>query len=365
MFLRRLILRAHRACAIAGIAASWCAGLASGVAFAELPDGEFRQHVEARIESGEYVGLIVGFIDGDETHTEAFGTVSRTSDEPPNERTLFEISSVAKTFTATLLARAAAEERVRLEDSANLYLGPDARLDSYEGREITLKDLGAHQSGLPYMPADIEPGEPPNPYAGTTAEDLVAAINVFEASSRPGQGYSYSAFAYGVLALILERVYDSTFFSLVERDVTGPLGMRDTVLTLNAEQAPRLATGYTPEGEPAAPLDQGIFNAAGSMYSSLDDLMIWLRANMHPEASTLGDALVLTRQIQNELGTIGLTWHRTEGYDDRSQYGTANGYRAYVGFLADGSKGAVVLANTRVDAEALGNRLLLGTALPD
>ena len=101
------------------------------------------------------------------------------------------------------------------------------------------------------------------------------------------------------------------------------------------------------------------------MNDGTQDLMIWLRANMNPGQTPMNDALILAQEIHNELGTIGLTWHRTEGYDDRSQYGTANGYRAYVGFLADGSRGAVVLANTRPDVEALGNRLLLGTDLPD
>ena len=108
-----------------------------------------------------------------------------------------------------------------------------------------------------------------------------------------------------------------------------------------------------------------MFRAAGSMYSTLHDLMIWLRANMEPEATPFGDALTLAHTVQNDLGTIGLAWHKTEGFDDRSQYGTAHGYRAYVGFLADGSKGTVLLANTKVDVAALGSHLLLGTDLPD
>lgn len=339
--------------------------LGSGEIFAQLPDQKFTRHVDEGIESGEYIGMIVGFIDGEDSYIQAFGTISKELDLPPNERTMFEISSVAKTFTATLLARAVTEGVVSLEDSANRYLEPDARLAPFEGTEITLRDLAAHQSGLPYLPGDMAPGDPPNPFAYTTRSHLLEAIDAFTPTSVPGQGYSYSAFAYGVLALILERVHGEDFFTLVERDVTSPLGMRDTVLSLDREQATRLATGYTPEGEKAVPLDQGVFRAAGSMYSNLHDLMIWLRANMNPEQSPMTEALALTQKIHNELGTIALTWHRTEGYDERSQYGTAHGYRAYVGFLADGSKGAVVLANTRADVEALGNRLVIGTDLPD
>ncbi len=340
--------------------------MAAGSAGAELPDRAFVQHVEGRIASGEYVGMMVGFMDGDDTYVASFGKTSKEAGAaPPDEQTMFEISSVAKTFVATALAQSVVEGRVALEDSANRYLAPHARLAPYKDAEITLLDLAAHQSGLPPMPEDIPRGDPPNPYANTTRDDLLAAINSFKPTSRPGQGYSYSGFAYGVLALILESVNDTDFFELVAREVTGPLGMRDTVLALDANQTSRLATGYTPEGQPAVPFDQGVLRAAGSMYSNLHDLMLWVRANMQPRQSPIGDALTLTHQIRNDLGTMGLAWHKTDGYDDRSQYGTANGYRAYVGFLADGSKGAVILANTIVDAEALGGRLLLGTELPE
>ena len=361
---RRLLAR-QQAAGPGWRACIFCLVLAAGAVCAELPDKEFVNHVDERIESGDYVGMIVGLIDGEDSYVQAFGTISRESNSPPDERTIFEISSVSKTFAATLLAQSVTGGAVKLEDSANRYLEPDARLSSYDGTDITLLDLAAHQSGLPYLPEDLPPGDLPNPNAHTTRSDLFKAIDAFTPTSSPGQGYSYSAFAYGVLALVLERVHGEEFFTLVERDVTAPLGMQDTVLSLNDDQATRLATGYTPEGEESVPLDQGVFRAAGSMYSSLHDLMLWLRANMNPEQSPMTDALNLAQEIHNELGTIGLTWHRTEGYDERSQFGTANGYRVYVGFLADGSKGVVVMANTRPDIEALGNRLLLGTDLPE
>lgn len=340
-------------------------GIAAKAA-AEVPDRAFVQHVEQRIVSGDYVGLIVGVIDGGETTVASYGRTSKDGPaERPNDRTLFEISSVVKTFAATLLARAVTEGRVTLGDAANTYLEPEARLASFEGREITLLDLVAHQSGLPYMPESIEPVGELNPYAATTRAELLTAINAFTPTSSPGQGYSYSAFAYGILALVLERVYDADFASLVERQITTPLGMADTVLSPGPDQSRRLAAGYTPAGEPAVPFEQGAFRPAGSMYSTLHDLMIWVRANMAPESSPFGDALRLTQQMHNKLGTIGLAWHKSEQHDDRSQYGTANGYRAYAGFLADGSKGVVILANTIVDAEALGSHLLTGTALPE
>ena len=57
--------------------------------------------------------------------------------------------------------------------------------------------------------------------------------------------------------------------------------------------------------------------------------------------------------------------NRTEGHDDRSQFGTAHGYRAFVGFLADGSRAVVVLANTKANVQDIGRHLLVDGPLPE
>lgn len=338
--------------------------MAAPVFGANLPDPDLVRYIESRIESGEYVGMIVGYVDGTDTFVQAFGHTSRDGDATPDERTIFEISSISKTFAATLLAASVLDGNMALSDPANKHLEAGVRFASYEGREITLLDLASHQSGLPYMPADMVPGDGPNPYANTNRDDLIKSISAFVPDSPAGQGYSYSAFAYGAIAHIVTAKNDTSFAELVQRRITGPLKMSDTVMHLDSEQAPRLATGYTEEGEIATPLDQGVFMAAGSMYSTLHDLTIWLKANMGQTDSQLSDAIRMTHSLRNNLGTIGLAWHQSDGYNDRSQFGTAHGYRAYVGFLADGSKGAVVLANTRANVMDIGDRLLLGSEFP-
>ena len=333
----------------------WCSAAVS----ADLPDAELVRYINSQVENGGYVGMIVGYVDGDKTYIQAFGEKVRGGGVAPDEHSIFEISSISKTFVATLLAGLVVDSNLNLDDSVNDHLGSDVAFSSSHGKSITIRDLAVHQSGLPYMSDNIETIEGPNPYANTTDADLVGAINAFTPTGPPGEGYSYSAFAYGTIARVLEMETGSTFEELVTKQLTIPLGMHDTVFELDVDQSNRVAPGYTDEGNVAIPLEQGVFRAAGSMYSSLDDLMIWLRSNMRPDETPFGQSLKLTHKIQNEIGTTGLAWHKTEGFDDRSQYGTAHGYRAYVGFLADGSKGAVVLANTRANVADIGSRLLL------
>ena len=114
-----------------------CMLLAAGPAVAELPDREFVQYVDARIASGEYVGVIAAVIDGDDTFVQAFGATKKGLDLPPDERTMFEISSISKTFTAAALALSVTEGRVKLDDPANRYLEPRASLASFEDRNAS------------------------------------------------------------------------------------------------------------------------------------------------------------------------------------------------------------------------------------
>ena len=339
--------------------------LLCGFARAEpLPDRELVSYIDQRITSGEYVGMIVGYFDDSGSYTQSFGQISNESEAAPDEHTIFEISSVSKTFAATLLADAVTRSAMSLDDPVNDYLEPKVRLASFRDRDIRLVDLAAHQSGLPNLPEAVNSGNELNPYARFGEDALKSAINTFQPDSTPGSGHLYSAFAYGVLALALSNKFDASFEELTEHSLTAPLGMHDTVATLQPEQKARLAVGYTPEGAIAIPLDQGALRAAGSMYSTLADLMIWVRLHADKPDSSLGRAARLTQEMQNDTQTIGLAWHRTEGHDDRSQYGTAHGYRAYVGLLADGSRGAVVLANTKANVQDIGSRLLLGAPLP-
>ena len=330
-----------------------------------LPDRDLAEYIEARIDSGEYVGMIVGYFDDSGSYTQSFGRAHKKSEVAPDEHTIFEISSVSKTFVATLLGKAVVAGKMSLDDPVNRYLGDDAKLAGTEGRDVLLVDLAAHQSGLPNLPENLNPGDGTNRLAQFNIDDLLASINGYRPEIAAGTGYGYSAFGYAVLALALSRTYDATFEELVRRELTAPLGMTDTVAALSPAQKKRLATGYTPEGEIAIPLDQGAFRAAGSMYSTLSDLMVWVRTHTGGTDSTLAKAARLTHKLQNDSATVGLAWHRKEGYDDRSQYGTANGYRAFAGFLADGSKGAVVLANTKANVQDIGERLLLGVSLPE
>ena len=127
------------------------------------------------------------------------GAVSRVSpvDAPADGR--FEIGSVTKTMTATMLTLLAAEDRLRLGDPVGTWLdaGPNAG--------ITLRELATHTSGLPPVAPgyDLRQADRLNPWADFTAK--LAEDGLRQAERAPGGAWQYSNFGYQLLGLVLER----------------------------------------------------------------------------------------------------------------------------------------------------------------
>jgi len=326
----------------------------------ELPDTELVEHIRAEIDAAHYVGVIIGLVDGDETIVQSFGETSKGSGRAPDEHTIFEISSISKTFVATILADLTIRTELELEDPVNYYLPQGVELASFEGSPVTLEDLAVHTAGLPYVPGDYEAADGVNPFAGYTRDDLWKSVNAFSPTRASGEVHDYSAFGYGILTNVLSLHAGHSFGELLRIHITDPLGMEDTVLKPSFDQRRWLATGYDPDGNVAPYMDWGALQGAGSMFSTLADLLIYIKANMGKVKTPLYEAMKLTHPMRDRDELMGLSWHCTDGFEDRQHYGTANGYRAFVGFLADGSRGVVVLANTKHGVIELGNRLLLG-----
>ena len=314
----------------------------------ELPDQELVEHIRKEMGEGKYVGVgvIIGLVDGDQTIVQSFGETAKGSGRAPNEHTLFEISSISKTFVATILADLALRSDLVLKDPVSYYLPSGVQIAAIDGRQITLEDLAVHTAGLPYMPEDYEAPDGVNPYSGYTTDDLWSSVKAFSPTRMAGEEHSYSAFGYGVLTQALSLHTGHSFGEMLRIHMTDPLGMTDTVLKPSFEQRRWLATGYDPDGQIAPYMDQGALQGAGSMFSTLADMLFYVKANMGKLDTPLYEAMKLTHPVRNRDELMGLAWHRTEGFEDRSHDGTANGYRAFVGFLVDGSRGVVVLANT-------------------
>jgi D-alanyl-D-alanine carboxypeptidase len=139
------------------------------------------------------------------------------------------IGSNTKTFTAVVVLQLVGEGRVRLDEPVETYLPRLVRGDGIDGRQITVRQLLQHTSGLPdytaaYLADDIFGVQ----HRYVAPRDLLDLAMGGKAEFAPGQGWSYSNTNYLLAGLLIERVTGRPVVEEITRRVIGPLKLRDT-----------------------------------------------------------------------------------------------------------------------------------------
>ncbi|HEX3781211.1 MAG TPA: serine hydrolase domain-containing protein [Pseudonocardiaceae bacterium] len=266
--------------------------------------------------------------------------VARSSGCPAGAR--FEIGSVTKTMTATLLASAVADGSVALEDPVGRWL------DAGTNGDISVGELATHTSGLPRLSPTHRRGVA-NPYRWFTEELAEQGLRQVRRTTR-GR-FVYSNFGYQLLGLVLERATDLSYAQLLSERLLGPLGMVDSGLGCRGGGV-RLdghANGRVVEhGDFVLPGPAGVETTIG-------DLARYLRACLLPPENRLGAAIRMTQQPRARKGPrhqIGLGWIVNEsgvlGHD-----GGTRGFSAMVAVDLTRCRALGLLANTRQTAVAV------------
>ncbi len=311
----------------------------------------------------QHLGLVVGLQSGDRSVVYGYGTLDETRLTLPNERTVFEIASITKVFTATLLATMVEEGLVSLDEPLASLLPECPDLP----QEITLRRLATHTSGLPRLPSNLftTPGhDPRNPYAHYTPTQLYAYLATYRGDTErtsPGT-YTYSNLGAGVLGDVLARKLGLSYEQAIVQRICNPLGMPDTRNILTAEQHQRLATPHTATGEPTLNWDCPTLAGAGGLRSTAQDLLTFLAANLGSLSTPLQSALRQCHEIvvehsppQSDLLGIALGWHvsqlKVTGNAVHWHAGGSGGYRTFAGFHLASQSGVVILSNYYYDSE--------------
>ncbi len=340
--------------------------LASGISSyslgAELPAAEeVDELAEPLIHSGSVVGMVVGLSLDGERLIRSYGSTAPEGEVIPDERTLFEIGSVTKTFTALLLAMAVERGELQLDDIVADYLPDD--IDGLQRKEeaVRLVHLATHTSGLARMPSNFAPADPLNPYADYTVDQLYEYLRGVRLRRTPGEKYVYSNLAVGLLGHILAEQADMPYEALVVSRVCDPLELADTRIDLSGDLGERLAPGHTADGDPQPNWDLPTLAGAGALRSSVHDLLAYCDANLTPAATPFAEAIASTHVARHDIeegGRIALGWHVETESDFLWHTGGTGGYRAFVAFCPSQQLAVVVLANTATDiVDKLGSEL--------
>jgi CubicO group peptidase (beta-lactamase class C family) len=284
---------------------------------------------------------------------------------PAGERTIFEIGSITKVFTATLLADMAGDGLVGIRDPVSAHLPASVEMPA-RGREITLADLSSHRSGLPALPRGLlVPAlttRRRDPYAGWDAARLEAAIPRTRPRRAPEKRFRYSSYGVGLLGHVLARRAGTSYDELVQERIAHPLGLRDTGVTVDAG---RLATPHGFGGREASHWHLDALAGAGALRSTAIDLLGFLRLHARSASGPLAEAARETQRPRTKVGRghVGLGWiilppARRFPFELLLHEGGTGGFRSFAGLAPERELGVVVLTNQARGVGRLGLRLL-------
>ena len=328
----------------------------------QIPD-DVKASVRARVDNGYSVGIVVAVVDGTGARYFSYGSTTKAGGQPVNERTVYEIGSITKVFTAVTLAEMAIKGEVALDDPVQRYLPDSVHVPSRPGHEITLRLLSAQRSGLPRMPGNFAPADMSNPYVGYDPAHLYAFLNGYTLPRDPGASYEYSNLGVNLLGLALTRRNGTAYDEMVLKRVAGPLGMTDTRVTLTPDLRARFAHGYAGEQEAANWDFDPYLGGAGSLRSTAADMATFLAAAIGLRHTPLDSAFRLTEAIEFDAGPtmrIGLGWH-VIGPDSAEgiwHNGGTGGYRTFIGFDPQRKIGVVVLSNSTLSIDDIAFHIL-------
>ena len=193
-----------------------------------------------------------------------------------DEKTIYQIGSVTKQFTATLILQQQEARKLSVNDQLIKYF------PSYpKGDSITIHHLLTHTSGIYNYTNDgrfmTESAIKPQ-----TRDYMISLFEKKPLGFKPGSKFSYCNSGYMLLGFILEDVSKKKWEQLMHERILGPLGMTNSGFDFAALKNPNKATGYfVMDGKnntPATIVDSSVSFSAGSLYSTVGDLYKWERA---------------------------------------------------------------------------------------
>lgn len=339
-----------------------CLAIQAYAAQAPVLPAKVERAIEARLEAGQYSALAIVVVEDGQAAIYPFGKLG--NGKVPAADTVFEIGSITKTMTATLLADEVRRGKLKL-DAPVASLLPGFRIPSHAGKAITLEDLATQRSGLPRLPANLKLSpELTDPYAKYGVAQLKQFLAGYALQDDPGAHYEYSNTGFGLLGYALGEKVGHGYAAAVKARVLDPLGMRDTVLAPEKVRGGKLADGHDNQGRPVPHWHFQVLAPTGGVLSSARDMQRYLQANMGSLKTPLYPAMQLAQQARADMASagqrIGLAWmtqHTRDG-DVVWHNGMTGGFASFIGFTQDRKRGVVVLGNRSEPMDDIGMAVL-------
>ena len=226
---------------------------------------------------GQFNGSALVADNGKVIYRKGVGLANMEWDIPNTPDTKFRLGSITKQFTATLILQLVEQGKIKLDGKLIDYL-PDYRKDT--GAKVTIHNLLSHTSGIPSytsLPGFFQDVSR-NPFK---VDDFIKKYASGDLEFEPGTKFVYDNSGYFLLGAIVEKVTGKPYEQVLKENIFDPLGMKNSGYDHWGTIIGKRATGYTrsARGFQTAPyLDMSIPYAAGSLYSTVEDLYLWDQA---------------------------------------------------------------------------------------
>ncbi len=225
-------------------------------------------------EYGQFNGSVLVSEGGKVIFKKGYGLAQMEWNIPNKPNTKFRIGSVTKQFTSMLILQLVEKGKIDLEGNLTDYL-PYYRKDT--GKKVTVHHLLTHTSGIPSytdLPRFLEDISR-DPYP---VEEFIKTYCSGDLEFEPGSKFVYNNSGYFLLGAIIEEVTGQTYEDVLKAKILDPVGMKNTGYDHHDALILNRAAGYEKRaGEyvNAPYLDMSQPYAAGSLYSTVEDLYLW------------------------------------------------------------------------------------------
>lgn len=342
-----------------------------------LTDGTSSSPVLSESDSSTPISIVVGVVTPNGTQVSAYGNISKANNTKVDGNTIFDIASITKTFATIVLADMVKQGLVDLNDPIEKYLpSNNVTVPSYNGQKITLKDLATHTSGFSEFP---EGWIRNTTYTDQQVYNFISNTTI---NYEPGTLVNYSDIGMGLLGHILsiragipfDELVKDKILDVLAMDSTG-IGMNSTGISVPDEYKQRFAKGHIDGKEVNLEFLPEAIQAAGAMYSTTNDLLKYLSANIGLIHTEINDVMHDTHLIRHLFAPpanqtllidtfVGLGWVITTDFGKEVIWhtGEIDGYSSIIAFNPSKQIGSVILCSC--DAQDVPSNTLIEFAVP-
>ena len=330
-----------------------------------------RQAADAALAAGVPAVQIAVSDDGQIIYSEAFGLMDKEKAIAATPRSILQIGSVTKQFTAAAILRLAERGALTLDDRIEKYV---PEFDP-KGQTVTLRLLLSHTSGLArdWVPA------PPNALdlsLPATRAQVIKSLNAKPFDTPPGTIWSYSNAGFALLGYAIESITGESYADFIRHEFALPLGLLDTGVCGTSDLPLPWGYGLIPNGPwvRLKPLNPSVTLSGGSLCSTASDLARWAHLLASGQVTLPDSYTAMTTPAAHADNAVvsygfGVFLHKQLGHPAVWHGGDVDGFKTFLLYFPEQDAAIAIITNAfpAPDAgdPALMARAIAKAALPD